>query len=483
MKKFLWIVGISLLFIMLFTLFACNKKKDETGVFTYSNGEYSYELDISSSDFKLTVTHQNGYLKEVTVSKGSYTYFNNIYALEREEEKVYEYAFNLSGDPINTYDNDMSYVDKIYVQELNENLLIVDGKFAVARNGEYGSSLSPLAVYSQKKTYTSVDAVVAKGANAAALAKALKLGMVYEDLFCQDIILTSNNIATFNSTNLGNTTAQIIYKGKTYTAQVSVVEPGLEKELDISMLPNVVKRGYSLTQFVSDNPKVLFDGNLIDLKASMVSGYNAQTAGLITITVTYQGVSATKTIKVYNPDVTNEYLRIDSTNHGESIFFPVSQVPKNISSYISSVNFVKPDESIYPLNSGWSATGLEDTKAGANFVNISYTKNDVEYKYTQPFFFYNGGEIYSDSGIQYIGSNTCAYVKNGQLELVSGSDKLRYFIKKIGKPETTNVLKLDNIQGFDVARVTSVGTEFIVPIQTYDSGEYTFYLHLLVKTA
>ena len=75
---------------MLFTLFACNKKKDETGVFTYSNGEYSYELDISSSDFKLTVTHQNGYLKEVTVSKGSYTYFNNIYALEREEEKVYE---------------------------------------------------------------------------------------------------------------------------------------------------------------------------------------------------------------------------------------------------------------------------------------------------------------------------------------------------------------------------------------------------------
>ena len=455
MKKFLWIVGISLLFIMLFTLFACNKKKDETGVFTYSNGEYSYELDISSSDFKLTVTHQNGYLKEVTVSKGSYTYFNNIYALEREEEKVYEYAFNLSGDPINTYDNDMSYVDKIYVQELNENLLIVDGKFAVARNGEYGSSLSPLAVYSQKKTYTSVDAVVAKGANAAALAKALKLGMVYEDLFCQDIILTSNNIATFNSTNLGNTTAQIIYKGKTYTAQVSVVEPGLEKELDISMLPNVVKRGYSLTQFVSDNPKVLFDGNLIDLKASMVSNYNAQTAGLITITVTYQGVSATKIIKVYNPDVTNEYLRIDSTNHGESIFFPVSQVPKNISNYISSVNF----------------------------VNISYTKNDIEYKYTQPFFFYNGGEIYSDSGIQYIGSNTCAYVKNGQLELVSGSDKLRYFIKKIGKPETTNVLKLDNIQGFDVARVTSVGTEFIVPIQTYDSGEYTFYLHLLVKTA
>ena len=135
------------------------------------------------------------------------------------------------------------------------------------------------------------------------------------------------------------------------------------------------------------------------------------------------------------------------------------------------------------MNSGWSATGLEDTKSGANFVNISYTKNDVEYKYTQPFFFYNGGEIYSDSGIQYIGSNTCAYVKNGQLELVSGSDKLRYFIKKIGKPETTNVLKLDNIQGFDVARVTSVGTEFIVPIQTYDSGEYTFYLHLLVKTA
>ena len=483
MKKFIWILGISLLFIMLFTLFACNKKKDETGSFSYSNGEYTYKLDIGSTNFELNVTHQNGYLKEVTVSKGTYTYFNNVYALEREEEKVYEYAFDLNGNPINSYDNDMSYADKIYVQELNENLLIVDGKYAVARNGEHGSSLSPLAIYSQKKTYTSVDATVAKGANAATLASALKLGVVYDDLFCQNVTLTSDNIVGFNSLSTGNTTAQVQYKGKSYTAQVSVVEPGLEKELDISMLPNIVKRGYSLTQFVSDNPKILFDGNLVDLKASMVSDYNAMNAGIITITVTCQGVSATKTIKVYNPDVTNKYLRIGSTNYGETIFFPVSATPKNISTYISSVNFIKPDESVYPMNSGWTATGLKDTTAGVNYVTISYTENNVEYTYVQPLYFYNGGEIYSEAGIQYIGSNTCAYVKNGALELVNGSDKLRYYIKKIGKPETTNVLKLDNIQGFDVARVMSFGTEFIVPIQTYEAGEYTFYLHLLVKTA
>ena len=75
---------------MLFTLFACNKKKDETGSFSYSNGEYTYKLDIGSTNFELNVTHQNGYLKEVTVSKGTYTYFNNVYALEREEEKVYD---------------------------------------------------------------------------------------------------------------------------------------------------------------------------------------------------------------------------------------------------------------------------------------------------------------------------------------------------------------------------------------------------------
>ena len=48
--------------------------------------------------------------------------------------------------------------------------------------------------------------------------------MVYDDLFCQDIVLSSDNIASFNSTNIGNTTAQVIYKGKSYKVVNGVVK-------------------------------------------------------------------------------------------------------------------------------------------------------------------------------------------------------------------------------------------------------------------
>ena len=488
MKKFIWIVGVSLLILMLFSLVACNKKKEEGGTYSYTNGEYTNQLELHNGEFELTNTHQNGYQKEVVVSTGTYTYYNNIYALTREKETVYEYYFDFN-TPINTYENDMSYLDRVYAQEINGNVLIVDGTYAVGKNGEASSSLSPLALYSKNKTYTSQDAIVAKGASNEQLAKALKLGIVYQDLFCQDAVLSASNITSFDSSKEGIVTASISYKGLSYNATVKVVEAGLEKTLDASALTSIVPRGYSLSQYISNNPKVKYDGNDITLTSGMVSGWETGNAGIITITITHSGVETKKTIKVYNPDITNTYQRILSVNLKDAtsgIFYQKADHAKNLSNYIESFTLLKADGTPVTFNysatsTTWSVTGLNDTTAGANYLNVTFTNNGVEYKYTQPLFFYSNGEIYYDAVISYIGDNTCAYVKNNQLELTSGTEKITYTILRIGKTTSATKLKLEDINHFDVDRVSSEETDFIIPVETYEYGGYTFYIHLKVK--
>ena len=64
---------------------------------------------------------------------------------------------------------------------------------------------------------------------------------------------------------------KISYKGLNYTATVKVVEAGLEKTLDASALTSIVPRGYSLSQYIANNPKVKYDGNDITLTAGISS--------------------------------------------------------------------------------------------------------------------------------------------------------------------------------------------------------------------
>ena len=493
MKKFLWIVCVSLLVLMLFSLIACNKKKEEGGHYSYTNGEYTNQLDLHNGEFELTNTHQNGYQKEVVVSRGTYTYYNNIYALTRETETVSEYYFDFN-TPINTYENDVSYLDRVYVQEIGDNILIVDGTYAVSKNGEASSNLSPLALYSKNKTYTSQDAIVAKGASNETLAKTLKLGIVYQDLFCQDAILTASNITSFDSLKEGIVTATVSYKGLTYNATVKVVEEGLEKTLDASELTSIVRRGYSLSEYisynVSNNKSLKYDGNNITLTASMVTGWETGNEDIISITITYNNVETKKTIKVYNPDNTNSYQRIYSVKLKDtnSIFFPKATTAKNLSNYIDSFVLLKADGTLVEQSYSstlvnWTVTGLNDTTAGANYLNITFTKDGIEYKYTQPLFFYSNGEIYYDAVVTYLGDNACAYVKNNALELTSGTEKITYTILRIGKTTSATKLKLEDINHFDVDRVSSEETDFIIPVETYEYGGYTFYIHFKVKKA
>ena len=492
MKKIAWLFILFCLSLLI--LVGCNKKEEFAKIrYFTSNGEDTYEYVIESpTTYTYTHTWINGYAKVVTTNKGTYTNNGEIYIRTSQSEHVDEYYLDFS-TPINSYDVDVSYEEKHYEEILTDKIICIDdGERGVALNGDSGVSAHSIVCIYNKHKLNNVDAKVALNATKEDVAKALSLSIMYGDLYSIDIKLSAMNIGNIDTSSTGKKNVSITYFGKPYNAVIDVVEVGLEKIIDAKNIKSVVARGTTAREYIRDQ-KIIYDGQEISMTSDMISNYNTNDLGVTTFTITYRNVSTTKTIKVYDPNDDIPYIRIVGVELADDVtmYCPVNtrNTPVNVTDYIKKVFILKNDGTTqsfdYNPRSGFSTTEINNKEVGPCNVTITYTYSNKEFKYTIPFYFYDPtvtNEIITTTSLNYLPGETCAYVKNGTLQLKNGSDSVVYQTTTAGQRPKSVVVKETMISNFGTDRITSDGQYFVIPIETTNRyGNYTFYEHIHVK--
>lgn len=492
MKKTFWLIIMLCLCLCIFV--ACNKEQPfEKLTFSASNGENTYEFVVEdASHYTFTHTWVNGYNKTVKVNKGSYTNDGKVYTRTPESEHVYDYFFDFE-TPVHSYENDVSYDSKHYAQILTDRVIAVDdGNIPVALNGSSGVDDASIICIYNKERRSLVDSKVAINATKEDVAKSLNLRIIYGDLYTNHIALTSFNIGDIDTSTTGPKNVRINYYGKFYDAVIEVVEAGLDKKMDISGLQSLVSRGTSARDYVR-NQKIIYDGKEISLTSNMIKNFFTNDIGISTFTVEYNGISAEKNIKVYDPNAQAIYDRIVGIEfvEGTGVYNPIdtkttTTKPEN---YIKSILLLKNNGEIatqeYNLRT-MTVRNLIDKDPGPRNVTIIYNNGVETYTYVQPFYFYNPldiNEILVSTEMKYLEGNDCAYVENNNLVLKSGSDYVAYKTTVAGQSPKVVPIKESMITRYSSLRITTEGLTFVIPIETVNKyGTFTFYESILVKT-
>ncbi|MDO4843006.1 MAG: bacterial Ig-like domain-containing protein, partial [Phoenicibacter congonensis] len=128
-----------------------------------------------------------------------------------------------------------------------------------------------------------------------------KITAKYSDGSSEVVSMTASMVSGFNSSTTGTKTLTVTYNGKTATFTVSVIEKALSRIM-VTTLPSKTVyiigeslnvSGGKITAYYNDNTSTI-----INMTASMVSGFNSSTTGTKTLTVTYEGKTATFQIRV-----------------------------------------------------------------------------------------------------------------------------------------------------------------------------------------
>ena len=124
-----------------------------------------------------------------------------------------------------------------------------------------------------------------------------------------DMALTTNMVLGFNNTVLGVQTLTVAYGEFTDTYDVEIIAKTLES-IAITALPNKTHYLVGKDSFSTEGGKVtLYYNNgtrdVIDLTSSMVSGFSNQTVGTNTLTVSYEGKTATFSVTIDEKSLTD----------------------------------------------------------------------------------------------------------------------------------------------------------------------------------
>ena len=491
MKKTIWLI--IMLCLCLCILVACNKEKPfEKLTFSATNGEDTYEFVIEdASHYTYSHTWINGYNKMVTINKGTYTNDGKVYIRTSESEYVYKYFFDFE-TPMLSYENDVSYDSKHYAQILTDRVLALnDGEIPVALNGSSGVDDASIICIYNKERKSMIDSKVALNATKEDVAKSLNLRIIYGDLYTNHIALSAFNIGDVDTSTTGAKNVHINYYGKSYDAIIEVVEAGLDKKIDISGLQSIVARGTSARDYVKDQ-KIIYDGREINLTSNMIKNFFTNDIGISTFTVEYNGVSAEKNIKVYDPNAHSVYDRIVGIEFvdGAGVYNPINTKTSttNPANYIKSLLLLKNNGETVPVEYNtrtMTVHNLLDKETGPRNVTITYSNAGETYSFVQPFYFYNPldiNEIMISTEMKYLEGNDCAYVENGSLVLKSGSDYVAYKTTVAGQSPKVVPIKEAMITHYSSLRITTEGLTFVIPVETVNKyGSFTFYETILVK--
>ena len=124
-----------------------------------------------------------------------------------------------------------------------------------------------------------------------------KIRLTYNDGTTEEIDMTVEMISGFNNTILGPQTLTVTYEGNTATFEVTIIEKELVR-IEIAQQPNktIYIQNYEELDVTGGKIRLTYnDGTTeeIDMTVEMISGFNNTILGQQTLTVTYEGNTAT----------------------------------------------------------------------------------------------------------------------------------------------------------------------------------------------
>ena len=134
----------------------------------------------------------------------------------------------------------------------------------------------------------------------------------YDDNTTEELAMTDNNVTVtgFNNTTLGSKTLTVTYQGKTATFTVNIVEKTLTG-IEIKELPSKTEyiQNYGELNLAGGSITLKYDDNTTEEIAMThndvkVTGFDNSTVGEIQLTVTYQGKTATFSVKIIEKGLT-----------------------------------------------------------------------------------------------------------------------------------------------------------------------------------
>ena len=138
-----------------------------------------------------------------------------------------------------------------------------------------------------------------------------KVRLIYNDETTEEIDLTNDNVTGFDNTNLGKKTLTVTYEGKTTTFSITIVKKELEG-IEISQQPSkkTYIQNYEDLNVTGGKIRLIYNDETteeIDMTIDLVKGFDNTNLGEKTLTVTYEGKTATFNVTI----VAKELIRIE----------------------------------------------------------------------------------------------------------------------------------------------------------------------------
>ena len=169
-----------------------------------------------------------------------------------------------------------------------------------------------------------------------------KIRLIYNDETTEEINMTTEMVTGFDNTTVGPQTLTVTYAGETATFNVTILTKQLDS-IEIAQQPNKTTyiQNYDELEVTGGKIRLIYNDETteeISMTTEMIRGFNNTTVGPQTLTVTYEGKTATFTVTI----VEEATAKLDKTdielNAGEETTLTITTTPDNVErSYTSKV--------------------------------------------------------------------------------------------------------------------------------------------------
>ena len=206
-----------------------------------------------------------------------------------------------------------------------------------------------------------------------------KITLYYSDGSSEIVAVSDSMVSGFNSSTTGTKTITVTYEGKTATFTITVVAKSITS---IAVTTKPTKTSYvvgqsldvtggKITAYYNDG-----SSSVVNMTASMVSGFNSSTTGTKTLTVTYNGKTATFTVTVIAKALTNIAITTNPTKTSYVVGETLDVTGGKITAYYN-------DGSSEVINMTASmVSGFNSSTAGTKTLTVAFSGKTTSFSIT-----------------------------------------------------------------------------------------------------
>ena len=206
-----------------------------------------------------------------------------------------------------------------------------------------------------------------------------KLTLKYSDGTSEVVDISADMVSGFDNSKIGKQTLIITYSGKTTSYDVEIIAKSLSR-IEVSTLPDKTKyfqskdnldvEGGKITLYYNDN-----SSEIIDMTEAMVSGFDNTKTGFQTLTVTYNGKTATFKVEIIVKSVSS----ITVSTLPDKTEYTQNQDTLDVTGGKITVNYNDGTSEIINLTSDM-VFGFDNSTVGTKTLTVTYGDKSTTYK-------------------------------------------------------------------------------------------------------